>query len=229
MRYSEGQSELANALALAQGEIENSTKDSVNPHFRSKYTSLSEALNVVRPVFAKHGLSVVQMPTFQDNKMFLTTRVMHKSGQFVEGDYQIKPVKEDPQGYGSAVTYARRYSLMAVAGIAPEDDDGNEASGKEEKEQPKQEAKPDPKPRFTAPEGKNQEPKAEAGNAAQYVPAAKLHDLLKLVQKLQPELTVDQAKAKIVDEAGKIGVTNLKAMTQAQYVKVEDSIRQVAL
>jgi hypothetical protein len=92
--------------------------------------------NALRGPFAKHGLSLVQMPEYINGDVFLTTRLLHSSGEWMESDYPIKPVKPDPQGYGSAITYARRYCLMAVAGIAPEDDDGNEASRLNDRQEP---------------------------------------------------------------------------------------------
>ncbi|SER37495.1 MULTISPECIES: ERF family protein [Pseudomonas] len=128
MQMSPEINELAKALAAAQVEIENATKDSVNPHFRSKYADLAEVLNTSRPVLAKHGLSVVQMPSFQDGKVGVTTLLMHASGQFISSELVGPCMKVDPQGIGSAITYYRRYSLAAFAGIAQEDDDGNDAS-----------------------------------------------------------------------------------------------------
>jgi ERF superfamily len=129
MRQSEAINDLAKALSQAQGEVENASKDGKNPHFNSKYASLSAAWNAIREPFTKYGLSIVQITGMDSGQLILTTRLIHASGQFLEGDYPINPIKSDPQGLGSAITYARRYTLMAVAGIAPEDDDGNEGSG----------------------------------------------------------------------------------------------------
>lgn len=133
MRQSEQINDLAAALSVAQGQIENVTKDTANTFFKSKYATLASVLEAIREPFSKAGLSVIQMPCMTpEGSVFLVTRLMHKSGQYTEGDYPIKPVKDDPQGIGSAITYARRYALMAVAGVAPEDDDGNAASGRSE-------------------------------------------------------------------------------------------------
>ena len=119
---------LAAALASAQGEIENASKNSANPHFRSRYADLAEIINTVRPVFSKHGLSVVQSPSYDGGVVTVTTLLMHKSGQWIRDNASAPASKLDAQGVGSATTYLRRYSLAAFAGIAQEDDDGNAAS-----------------------------------------------------------------------------------------------------
>jgi hypothetical protein len=128
MRTSETITKLAEALAAAQGELQNAEKDEKNPHYGNQYASLAMVSNTLRGPFAKHGLSLVQMPEYINGDVVLTTRLLHSSGEWMESEYPIRPTKPDPQGYGSAITYARRYCSMAVAGIAPEDDDGNEAS-----------------------------------------------------------------------------------------------------
>ena len=128
MIHSESLDQIATALAIAQGEIENASKNSNNPHFRSKYADLAEILNTVRPVFAKHGIAVVQSPSYADGIVSVTTTMMHKSGQYLSDTCYAPATKLDPQGVGSAITYLRRYSLAAFAGIAQEDDDGNAAS-----------------------------------------------------------------------------------------------------
>lgn len=129
MNKSEQINELATALASAQGEIENASKASNNPHFKSKYADLAEVLNTVRPVFAKHGLSISQFPSFEAGVVSVETILMHKSGQWLSGTISAPVSKQDAQGVGSATTYCRRYSLAAVAGIAQEDDDANAAVG----------------------------------------------------------------------------------------------------
>ena len=128
MLMSDNVAELAAALALAQGEVENAHKNSANPHFRSKYADLAEIINTVRPVFAKHGLAVIQSPSYADGLVSVTTLLTHKSGQWIKDMASAPASKLDAQGVGSAVTYLRRYSLAAFAGIAQEDDDGNAAS-----------------------------------------------------------------------------------------------------
>ena len=123
--------ELAAALAKAQAEIQNAKKDSENPFFKSKYADLSAVWDACRGPLTKNGLSIVQIPYGHDGKYFLNTILMHSSGQFLSGILPVVPIKGDPQALGSALTYMRRYALSAMVGNAPEDDDGNEASGKD--------------------------------------------------------------------------------------------------
>lgn len=127
MKMSESIAGLAKALAEAQGEIENASKASTNPHFKSKYADLAEVLNTIRPVFAKHGLAVTQFPAYEDGIVSVETVLTHSSGEWMCGTISAPVTKNDAQGVGSAVTYCRRYSLAAAAGIAQEDDDGNAA------------------------------------------------------------------------------------------------------
>jgi hypothetical protein len=128
MNHSESIASLAAALAKAQGEIENAAKNAANPHFKSRYADLAEILNTVRPVLAKHGLAVVQMPGWLDGRVTVDTMLTHSSGEWIRGTSEAPVQKADPQGVGSATTYLRRYSLAAVCGIAQEDDDGSAAS-----------------------------------------------------------------------------------------------------
>jgi hypothetical protein len=116
------------ALALAQGEIENATKASVNPHFKSKYADLAEVLNTVRPTFAKFGLAIVQSTSAEPGVVFVTTAIVHKDGGYITSTASCVPAKADAQGIGAATTYLRRYGLAAMAGVAQEDDDGNSAA-----------------------------------------------------------------------------------------------------
>lgn len=135
---SETINELATALAKAQGEIEGAEKDARNPHFNSRFSSLASVRAAFRDALSKNGLSIVQLPEHDDKQVTVTTMLMHASGQFIAGRLSAVPVKHDPQGVGSAVSYLRRYSLMSIIGIAPEDDDdGNAAS-----EPPRQQRKP---------------------------------------------------------------------------------------
>lgn len=123
---------IAGALAEAQGEIENAVKNSNNPAFRSKYADLAAVTGVIREVFPKYGLAYTQgcgSGYNQNGKLIVavTTLLTHKSGEWIESSLTLPCSKEDAQGVGSAITYGRRYSLAAMAGIAQEDDDGNAA------------------------------------------------------------------------------------------------------
>lgn len=135
MQKSEQINELATSLAKAQAEIENASKNSSNPHFKSKYADLAEVINTVRPVFSSHGLSISQFPSFADGLASVETVLMHSSGQWMSGTASAGVTKQDAQGVGSAITYLRRYSLAAVAGIAQEDDDANASVGHRPKTQ----------------------------------------------------------------------------------------------
>lgn len=119
---------LAMALAKAQAEMKNPSKDKQNPHFKSWYADLATVRDTVVPVLAKHGLSVVQLPCELDDQPALTTLLMHDSGEWVETTIKLRPSKLDPQGVGSAETYHRRYCLQAIAGVAAEDDDDGHAA-----------------------------------------------------------------------------------------------------
>jgi len=127
---SESINELIKALSIAQGQIGNASKDSDNPFFKSKYATLASVREACKDALSKNGLAVIQHPIVSAQATFLCTTLGHTSGQWIRSFYPIKPVKDDPQGMGSAITYARRYALAAMVGIAPEDDDGNAASGK---------------------------------------------------------------------------------------------------
>lgn len=116
------------ALSAAQGEIENASKSSSNPHFKSRYADLAEVLNTVRPVFAKHGLAVLQSTEFDGAMVSVTTTITHAEGGYVTSRASCVPPKTDGQGVGNATTYLRRYSMAAMSGIAQEDDDGNSSA-----------------------------------------------------------------------------------------------------
>ena len=137
MNKSEQINELAAALATAQGQIKNAVKDSQNPFFKSAYANLASVRGVIQAPFAENGLSVTQLLGNDAYGVTVETVLLHKSGQWLSGVVSVRPVKDDPQALGSAVTYARRYSLSAVAGVASEtDDDGESAMGRETKTEP---------------------------------------------------------------------------------------------
>ena len=130
MVYMPSIGKLAAALAKAQGEIKGAAKDKDNPFFKSKYADLNAVWSACRAALSKNGLAVIQATFVTPEGMFLRTTLAHESGETTEGVWPIRPVKDDPQGIGSATTYARRFSLAAMVGVAPEneDDDGNAAS-----------------------------------------------------------------------------------------------------
>jgi hypothetical protein len=124
---SENIGELAAALAKAQAEVGTVTKDSANPYFKSNYASLAAVWEATRPILSKHQLSVVQMPSHDEAGYYVETQLMHSSGQWIRSRTYMKPAKDDPQGIGSLISYARRYALQAVTMICPDDDDGEAA------------------------------------------------------------------------------------------------------
>ena len=128
MNQSETINELATALAKAQGEISAAHADSENPFFQSKYADLTSVWDACRAPLSKNGLAVTQTMNPVEQGISVVTTLFHSSGQWVRGELVMMPNKNDPQGVGSCITYNRRYSLSAMVGISPEDDDGNEAS-----------------------------------------------------------------------------------------------------
>lgn len=126
------------ALAKAQGEIEAASKDKINPAFRSKYADLTAVWAAIRPALSKYGISVTQWPIHsEDDRLHMVTRLAC-SGEWIRGHFSIPVTKKDAHGYGSATTYAKRFSLAACIGVvADEDDDGNGASNKSDTEAPK--------------------------------------------------------------------------------------------
>lgn len=133
---------LAGALAAAQGEMAGAAQDKENPFFRSKYADLSSVWEACRKPLANNKLAVIQtMVPNGSERVCVKTTLAHESGEFISGVLSVRPVRsvknsnelvtsDDPQAMGSAITYARRYSLAAIVGVAPEDDDGEKAQGR---------------------------------------------------------------------------------------------------
>lgn len=120
---------IAAAFVAAQKEFNPAIKDATNPHFRSKYADLAACVNAVIDALNNNGIGLVQKTHECDTGVIVETVFVHESGETMDcGRLHVPAGKHDPQGYGAALTYARRYSLMAACGIAPEDDDGNSAS-----------------------------------------------------------------------------------------------------
>lgn len=120
---------IAVALAAAQATMGKALKSANNPHFKSKYADLASVVDACMPSLNEHGIAVIQPTTDDDGGRFVETILIHgESGEELRCRVPLIVAKNDMQGYGSAVTYARRYGLMSMAGIAPEDDDGNAAA-----------------------------------------------------------------------------------------------------
>lgn len=118
---------IATALAKAQQAMGKALKQSNNPHFRSKYADLGNVMDACLPALNAHGIAVIQPVVMTEHGNAVRTTLIHESGESLSCDVPLLLGKNDMQGLGSAITYARRYGLMAMAGIAPEDDDGNAA------------------------------------------------------------------------------------------------------
>jgi len=123
---------LAKALVVAQKATESIKKAASNPAFKSKYADLSHVIEGVVPALNAAGLGVMQFPCFDGEMVTVTTMFLHESGASLTSTLHLRPSKSDPQGVGSAITYGRRYALLAMTGAAPEDDDGDAASGPRE-------------------------------------------------------------------------------------------------
>jgi hypothetical protein len=136
MNQSESIIDLASALCLAQAEMGGAVKDSNNPFFKSKYADLTSVIRVIKPAFAKHGLSFIQLPvTSEGGKgVGVSTMLMHNSGQWIQGEYLLPMDKVSAQGAGSAITYARRYALSSLCGIPQVDLDAEDITVHEDED-----------------------------------------------------------------------------------------------
>lgn len=124
---------IAPAFIKAKKEFSPALKDRVNPAFKSKYADLGACLDAVDDALLANGIALMQETFMDDTGVTVETVFIHESGETMRGGKLHVPAsRQDPQGYGSALTYARRYSLQAACGIAPEDDDGNAASSQKD-------------------------------------------------------------------------------------------------
>ena len=129
MKTSESIKQIAEALVSAQKEIRFAAKDSTNPHFKSKYANINSVIEAVKKPLNDNGISILQsLSPSDDNKLHLTTRLLHSSGEWIE-DTAVCPIqKQDPQGLGSAISYIRRYSISSLCALYADDDDGQSAA-----------------------------------------------------------------------------------------------------
>lgn len=130
IQHSETITKLMGAMLAVQGAIDGVAKDATNPHFKRKYASLESVVDTIRPECQKNGLVVMQAPgACRDGVLTVETFIAHaESGEWLRSASELPVAKADPQGAGSAITYAERYSLMALFNLPPVDDDGNDAS-----------------------------------------------------------------------------------------------------
>jgi len=167
---------IATALAKAQTEMGKALKQSNNPHFKSKYADLGNVMDACLPALNAAGIAVIQPTGEDEHGRYVETVLIHgESGESLTCRVPLIVAKNDMQGYGSAVTYGRRYGLMAMAGIAPEDDDGNAAA----KAAPKSEQKPAPMAEadFFAIKDLIEQTETDEGKFCAYWKVPALHDL----------------------------------------------------
>lgn len=135
MKTSDSIVKIAAALVQAQKTITFALMDKVNPHLKSKYADLPSVIDAIKTSLNDAGIMFMQTPEMMENMhLQLTTRLIHSSGEWIESTMMMPLVKQDPQGYGSALTYARRYSLAAITGLYQDDDDGFAASKTKKKQ-----------------------------------------------------------------------------------------------
>jgi len=146
-------------VVSAFSEIEGAAKDKLNPHFKSKYADLTSVIDAIKPVLSRHNLAFYQRPQPSESGILVQTVLRHASGEEIDlGTLYVPANKQDAQGFGSAMTYARRYALMTAFGVPAEDDDGNAAV----KAAPAESHKDDPFPQGPA---KNKTSLKELGRA----------------------------------------------------------------
>ena len=196
MEHSENIGKLAKALAAFQAEIQDPAREGENPHFKSKYVTIDALLIAVRPVAAKHGLSIVQSTGGNGQDIGVTTMILHESGEWLMTDsLTIRPSQNNPQGCMSAITYSRRYSLSAALGVAwDDDDDGNAASAPD----PKTDAKPTTQPTKTNKEQYLRQVQAIAKERS--MSANDIKDVIKMQFKKSSSKDLTEAEAKNLAE-----------------------------
>lgn len=220
MNKSDSIKELAGALAKAQSEIATAAKDSMNPHFRSRYADLASVWEACRGPLTANGLSVVQSPRSDERSVTVETLLMHQSGEWLSGELSAQVGSIAPQAVGSAVTYLRRYALAAIAGVAPDDDDGEAAQGRGPEQQQTQ-SQPGktraPRGTYSAKVEKPKGPAPEAdqpfgGDGPTYVPLE------------QPPIG-NQAPSEAVSEYSKIRAICAAAATMAQVNRYRERVK----
>lgn len=181
---------LASAMAAAFGEIEAATKSANNPHFKTKYADITAVIEAIKPALIKHGLFFTQHPIPSENGITVETHLHHAGGEHMTlGSLFVPANKNDAQGFGSALTYARRYALVTAFGVPVEDDDGNAAARGQSQRGAVSPSQPD-----------NSRPLTDAE-------WAKIVSLCQATDTQGPEVKA------------KIGAANLKLLTPAQYTE----------
>lgn len=197
MKTSDSLINMAPDLIAAQSELKNPAFDSKNPHLKNEYASLKSVRETITAVLAKHGIGYSQLLGNDGDRVSCTTLLLHKSGEYISGVFSTPAPKQDPQGYGSAATYARRYSLLAILGIVGDkDDDGDGAQ----------------------PPGGNRSMGAHelADLLTSLQDAASVEELKKAYQAAQKAAVNDHSALKRLDEAKNARYRQLQAMNGAK-------------
>lgn len=205
---SESITKISAALVAFSGEVKGIGKDATNPHFRSQYTSLDHMIDETKPLLTKHGLTVMQFPGGDGEKVTVRTMILHESGEWIESEpLTLKPTKLDPQGAGSAITYARRYSYAAALSLSlGDDDDANAASTPQEPTQATQQ------PRQTQQHGNKQNTSQTTTASVNAISDAQV----RYIHKLKNDKHVpDQDFARIVEEIGQ-GKTSIREYSKRE-------------
>lgn len=205
MERSEQINELAAALAIAQGGIENAKKESNNPYFKSKYADLGAIFDAFRKPFAENGLSILQIPSVEAKVVTLKTIIMHSSGQFFSADLTIPCKDETAQGIGSALTYARRYALQTMCGVGTDDDDGESAMGRDNK---------------SVDEQKKPIDKSIEKPIDLFIDDNQMNAMFKMIDS-------KESKNKLIAIAKQYGYTEWKSIKKTDYLKICDDFAKV--
>lgn len=217
MNISEGRSDLFAAISGAQAEFSTVVKNATNPHFKSKFAPLDTIIEMIRPILPKHGLAVMQFTDIAEAGIVVETVITHSSGQYISGALAMPVVKQDPQGYGSALTYGRRYALAAALGIVSDEDvDGNGTEKTKGGEQP-----PQPQKQQTRPGHQAQQPQPAAVNLDQSRAACdKIMTWIEAVagkvdsSKKLSDWFLNDDNAPLVSEKTKLNSTDLSAINR---------------
>jgi hypothetical protein len=220
MTRSESIKELAAALAAAQAQIEGASKDKINPAFKSRYADLASVWEACRIPLSKNGLAVVQLPSADGQKVVVTTLLAHRSGEWISDELTITATGSTPQAIGSAITYARRYALSAMVGVAPDDDSDGRSQQYVRTEPPPEptymrQAPPPPSQPAPAQSAPTAPPSAPAGDGEAMAIARLLRDA-----KTPAELDVHLPRIKALPEAERddlrpLYLARMKEMSEA--------------
>lgn len=227
LRHSPEIDKIAAALAKAQGAIEHAEKGSTNNHFGKPYANLASVLDACRKPLSENGLALVQMPTIEKDWV-LKTMLVHSSGQWFESTVPILASRQDAQGYGGGLTYARRYGITALVGVAQDDDDGETAVGRGQNQGNQNQQKQQNQKRQEAPKSQQQtkpasDPKGPVKNEAPAT-ADSLKKLAKLAE--SKNVTPDDMKEMM---KGLYNVAESKGLKVYQVQELSSMIEKMSL